>query len=127
VARLANVSADLTFPSEASEISFFSRLQMAIYRPSGEGPFPAVVILRSCGGLRPEILEWARRTVARGYVAFVVDPVTQRGSQVCVPNSLSNHYRGAKDAFQALVHLKRFPLVDPERVALLGFCKGGRP
>jgi hypothetical protein len=105
VSRFANAAPDLTFPSEVGELGTFSPLQMAIYKPSGDGPFPAVVILPSCGGLRPEILDWAKRTVARGYVAFVVDPVTQRGQPVCVPNSPSNHYRGTKDAFQALAHL----------------------
>ncbi len=124
VARLAGVSADLTFPSEASELSSQSGLQMAIYKPAGEGPFPAVVILPSCGGLRPEILDWARKTVAHGYVAFVVDPVSSRGQPVCVPASPSNHYRGTKDAFQALAHLRRFPFVDQERIGLLGFSWG---
>lgn len=124
VLRLANAAADLTFPSDSGELSVFSRLQMAIYKPAGEGPFPSVVILPGCGGLRPEIMDWAKRTVARGYVAFVVDPVTQRGPPVCVPNSPSNHYRGAKDAFQALAHLERFPFIDQERVALLGFSWG---
>jgi dienelactone hydrolase len=124
VARFANASADLTFPSEASELSLLSRPQMAVYKPTGDGPFPAIVILPSCGGLRPEIVDWARRVVARGYVAFVVDPVTQRGPPVCVPNSPSNHYRGTKDAFQALAHLRHFPFVDQERVGLLGFSWG---
>lgn len=124
VTRLAGVSADLAFPTEAGELSAFSRLQMAIYKPAGEGPFPAVVILPSCGGLRPEILDWARKTVAHGYVAFVVDPVKSRGPPVCVPASPSNHYRGTKDAFQALAHLRRFPFVDPERIGLLGFSWG---
>lgn len=124
VVRLAGASADLTFPSEATELSVFSRPQMAIYKPAGDGPFPAVVILPACGGVRPEILDWAKKTVAQGYVAFVVDPVTSRGQPVCVPASPSNHYRGAKDAFQALAHLRRFPFVDPERIGLLGFSWG---
>lgn len=124
VSRLANVSADLRFPSEAGELSVFSRMQMAIYRPSGVGPFPALVILPSCGGLRPEIMEWVKRVVAHGYVAFIVDPVTQRGPPICVPNSPANHYRGAKDAFQALAHLRHFDFVDQNRIALLGFSWG---
>jgi dienelactone hydrolase len=124
VVRLAGAAADLTFPSEASELSLFTRLQMAIFKPAGEGPFPAVVILPSCGGLRPEILDWARKAVAHGYVAFVVDPVTSRGQPVCVPASPSNHYRGTKDAFQALAHLRRFPFVDQQRIGLLGFSWG---
>jgi hypothetical protein len=79
VLNLAGASVDLKFPSEAAELSVFSRPQMAIYKPKGDGPFPALVILPACGGLRAEILEWAKRAVERGYVAFVVDPVTQRG------------------------------------------------
>lgn len=122
--RIAHVSADLTFPSEASDISLVSRPQMAIYKPSGDGPFPAIVILPSCGGLRTEIVDWARKAVARGFVAFVVDPVTQRGPPVCVPGSPSNHYRGAKDAFQAMAHLQRFAFVNQERIGLLGFSWG---
>lgn len=124
VMRLANAATDLTFPADTSEFSRFSRPQMAIYKPAGDGPFPSIVILPSCGGLRPEIVDWAKRIVARGYVAFVVDPVTQRGPPVCVPSSPSNHYRGTKDAFQALAHLTTFRFVDPERVALLGFSWG---
>ena len=97
---------------------------MAIYKPSGDGPFPAIVILPGCVGLSAHTLDWAKRVVARGYVAFVVDPVTQRPPPVCVPNSPSNHYRGTKDAFQALAHLQRFPFVDQEHVGLLGFSWG---
>lgn len=124
VGRLAEVSPDLSFPAEVTELSLFSRPQMALYKPSGPGPFPAIVILPACGGLRAEILDWARKTVAQGYVAFVVDPVSSRGQPVCVPASPSNHYRGTKDAFQALAHLRRFPFVDTERVGLLGFSWG---
>jgi dienelactone hydrolase len=125
VARLAGLSSDLTFPAEASELSVASRPSMAIYKPSGEGPFPALVILPSCGGLRSEIADWARRAVARGYVAFVVDPLAQRGlPHACVPGSPANHYRGTKDAFQALAHLKRFAFVDSDRVGVLGFSWG---
>ena len=36
--RFANVSGDLTFPTETSDISLSGRPQMAIYKPSGDGP-----------------------------------------------------------------------------------------
>lgn len=125
VVRFAAMAPDLGFPAEAKSLSAFSRPEMAIYKPPGGGPFPALLILPSCGGLRAEILDWARRAVARGYVAFVVDPLSQRNLQhACVPGSPANHYRGAKDAFQALAHLQQFGFVDPERVGLLGFSWG---
>ena len=40
----AAMSADLTFPTEAQEWAPSSPLKMAIYKPSGHGPFAALVI-----------------------------------------------------------------------------------
>lgn len=123
VIRFAGAAADLTFPSEPAELRP-GRAQMGIYKPAGDGPFPALVILPACGGVRAEIADWAAKAIEHGYVAFVVDPVTQRGPPVCVPNAPANHYRGTKDAFQALAHLRRFTFVDPARTGVLGFSWG---
>lgn len=128
----ANEKPDLKFPEEARELTASSPLAMAIYRPSGAGPFPALVIVHTCGGLeagivpRREIREWTKLALERGYVAFVMDSLSQRGSpDGCDPSSWVPPSRGAKDAFQALEHLKKFPFVDPNRIALVGFSWGG--
>lgn len=126
VLDMAGQAPDLTFPAEAKEIGFLSRAEMAIWKPPGDGPFPALVIVHSCAGLRAEILDWAKIAVARGYVAFVIDSVGPRGlKSVCMPPTPVNLPRGTKDAYQALAHLKRFTFVDRERIGLLGFSWGG--
>jgi hypothetical protein len=44
------------------------------------GPFPALVLVHTCGGLRPEIQDWTKNALARGYVAFVIDSLGPRGA-----------------------------------------------
>src|SRR5881628_558758 len=71
----AGLAKDLPFPAEPSRLSFFSTPRMAIYKPEGAGPFPALVLQHQCGGLADKswtnvaILNWAKEAVQRGYVA----------------------------------------------------------
>ncbi len=123
-ASAAAVAPDLTFPDAVADLSSAAQARMAIYKPAGDGPFPGLVLLPNCSGLRPDDVEWARWGVARGYVVFVVDAMTGRRGPVCTPMARSNTFRGTKDAFQALAHLKKFPFVDGERVGLIGFSWG---
>ena len=123
----ANKGPDLKFPEEAGELSASSPLAMAIYRPPGAGPFPALVIVHSCGGLRQEIQDWAKLALERGYVAFVLDSLGARGVSArdgCNVATWVPPVRGARDALQAREHLRKFPFVDQDRVALVGFSWG---
>lgn len=126
---LAGRAPDLRFPAEASSSAPADAAGMALYRPSGEAPFPALVIVHSCGGIRAEINGWAREAQARGYVVLVLDAFSQRQiKSVCVPsrdNAAVNFPRGAKDALQAVAHLAGLPFVDPRRIGVLGFSWGG--
>ena len=65
-------------------------------RPDGEGPFPAVVLLHTCGGLGPHVaVDWPRFLSGIGYVALAVDSFGSRGLGPC-PNGLSPPAPGAK-------------------------------
>ena len=131
---LANQGPDLKFPEEATELSFFSPLTMAIYKPAGSGPFPALVLVHTCGGLRlgngaprQEIRDWTKLALERGYVVFVIDSLSARGVSAqdgCDPATWVPPGRGAKDALQAREHLRKFAFVDQDRVALVGFSWG---
>jgi dienelactone hydrolase len=121
----ASQAPDLRFPDEATELSASSPLAMAIYRPAGAGRFPALILVHTCGGLRPEIRNWTKQALSRGYVVFVIDSLGPRGLKtVCHPPSPVSIWRGVKDSLQALDHLKRFEFVDPDRVGLMGFSWG---
>jgi len=61
---------DLKFPEQAKSLGVFSALEMAIYKPEGAGPFPALLLMHTCGGLTQHIQEWTKRAMQRGYVVF---------------------------------------------------------
>lgn len=121
----AKLSPDLTYPAEAKTLSLFSPFGMAIYKPEGAGPFPAVVLHHSCGGIRPEMRDWTKVALDAGYVVFVLDSLGPRGLKTnCFPPTTVYPSRGVKDAFQALDHLKSFSFVDSTRVGFVGFSWG---
>ena len=120
----ADNEADLEFPSKAKELSFFSGLGMGIWKPKGNGPFPAVLIVHTCGGVTEHIGYWRKEAVKRGFVAFVIDSFTSRGSPNCRPRAPISMDRGVEDVLDAVEHLKSFAFVDPDKIALLGFSWG---
>ena len=132
--RAASQAADLDLPAEPAYLGAFSAPKMALYKPEGAGPFPAIVIQHQCGGLRSSsgtwqnmaILGWAKEAVARGYVTLVLDSLGPRGvDSVCygVKGGV-NFPRGVRDAYQAADRLRRLPYVDGDRIAFAGFSWG---
>lgn len=128
----SRIAKDLVFPDKAQEFSIFSQPEMALYKPEGPGPFPAVVLLHQCGGLRGKnwrnesVLEWAKQAVKQGYVALILDSFLQRNvDMVCFgAKGGVNSSRGVTDTLQAAEYLSKFDFVDGDRVALVGFSWG---
>ena len=128
----ASVARDLEFPNKVSRLGFFSVPEMAVYKPDGAGPFPALVLHHQCGGLgqgnwqNVSMLDWAKLAVARGYVASVIDSLGPRNVKTVCTGAQGGvtHPRQVRDALQAAAHLARFEFVDKERIALAGFSWG---
>jgi dienelactone hydrolase len=102
----------------------------ALHRPDGGGPFPAVVLLSGCLGVRAKDTRWAERLRAEGYVALVPDSFTGRGlttleqrRDVCRGLTLWGGTRAA-DVRASLAHLRALPYVDAARLAVVGFSHG---
>jgi dienelactone hydrolase len=125
VYRGATLADDLTFP-DAVETRDLTSPRMALLKPSGEGPFPAIVMVHQCSGLNLAVLARAHKAVAMNYVVLLVDSLGPRSATtVCYgPTAGVNLFRGARDALQAAEHLRRQPYVDKERIALVGFSWG---
>jgi dienelactone hydrolase len=131
----ASHASDIILPAKEASLSFFSRPTLALYKPSGTGPFPALVLVHQCGGLQSaasnwqnlSVLFWARAAVDRGHVVLVLDSLGPRGiDEVCLgPKGGLNWPRGVKDALLAATHLQSLDYVDRQRVFLLGFSWGG--
>jgi len=110
-------------------------IPVAVSRPDGPGPFPAVVIMHDCSGVGPGSSgapdRWARELVSRGYVAIVPDSFTTRGypGGVCTDASPSRAEVGparrVRDAYDALAYVRTLPYVDGRRVGLMGGSHGG--
>lgn len=129
IATSATKAPDLVFPTTVSQLTANTPSRMAIFKPEGAGPFPALVWMHHCSALAqdPNIVFWARESVARGYVAFMVDSLGPRNVETICYGMLGdiNFERGTKDALQAAEHLRRFDFVDPNRIAVSGFSWGG--
>jgi dienelactone hydrolase len=122
---------DLQFPAEPVPLSSIEKPQMALFKPEGAGPFPALVLVHQCGGLgtrkpNESMLTWAKDAVARGYVALLIDSLGPRGvDTVCYgPKGGVVFARGVRDALQAAEHLQKFDFVDKKRIALAGYSWG---
>src|SRR5207245_166123 len=82
----AKAKPDLVFPRESKELGFFpSPVEMGIWKPKGEGPFPALIIVHTCAGLKQQQIGfWRKEAIRRGYAAFVLDSFGPRGGRTCI-------------------------------------------
>jgi len=122
-AKLAKQRGEALPPQGTPLIGFLSR-------PEGEGPFPAIVIMHGCGGLRSLLNnDVAARFVAQGYVVLVVDSFETRQMNSTCENTHRDGFFTMSDrvydAYGALDFLSEKPFVDGRRVAPMGFSAGG--
>lgn len=124
--RGATIAPDLVLPDVAETVDRLASPRMALIKPAGSGPFPAIVLMHQCGGLNVAVAAWARAAASNGYVVLLVDSLAPRSvKSVCFgPQNGVNFFRGARDALQAAEHLRRMPDVDAQRIALVGFSWG---
>ena len=96
-------------------------------KPKGDGPFPAVVLIHTSGGLKNgHVKRDAQRLVEKGYVALVLDSMGPRGVNVITESTRALYPpAGVKDAYIALDFLKNQSYVDKERIYQAGYSWGG--
>lgn len=103
------------------------KIPIALYRPGGAGPFPAIVLLHHCGGIHGVTVDWRKRLVSWGYVVAVPDSFATRGfpSGVCRDGTKVTGATRALDAYAALHLLEGLPEVIPGRIGVIGHSHGG--
>ena len=95
-------------------------------KPPGEGPFPAVVLLHSCGGLQPHVInDWPEYLTGLGYVTLTVDSFGPRGIKRCPTPIIRDRRELSRDAYGALEYLTNLPFIKKDRIAVMGFSLGG--
>ena len=110
-------------------------LHGTLYRPEGDGPFPAVVAMHDCGGLihRPATQsqlysEWANLLVGKGFVVLFPDSFGSRGlGPQCREANRKVRARRERvaDANAARRWLQTQSYVKADHISLLGWSNGG--
>lgn len=93
----------------------------------GSGRLPVVVMLHGSGGIGPGIDMWSREFAELGISSFIIDSFTGRGlTSTVLDQSQLGRLNMILDAYRALGILSKHPRVAPERIALMGFSRGGQ-
>lgn len=99
----------------------------ALRIPRGQGRLPVVVLQHGSNGMGANIEMWSRELNAIGVSTLALDGFTGRGlTDVNVNQALLGRLNFVLDIYRALDVLAKHPRVDPQRVALMGFSRGGQ-
>ncbi len=107
-----------------------------LFKPTGSGPHPAVVMMHGCagaydskGGLGARHLMWGEYLASQGYAALMLDSFSSRGIKtLCTVRFSERALKEADrvgDAYAALAWLRQQSDVDAKRIAVLGWSHGG--
>jgi dienelactone hydrolase len=107
-----------------------------LFKPTGVGPFPAIVYMSGCGGLNNNPSEMSQEKAvidemaSKGIATLIVDPFTARGEMegLCAKLNADTFVqygtRGGSDALAAVNLLRTMSDIDPNRIFLQGYSWG---
>ncbi len=126
----AQTATTVQFPGQEGIV-----LEAALYVPKGPGPFPAVVAMHGCAGLRDSRgdlslrhSDWAERLAAQGFIVLLPDSFSSRGLGPQCKNSDREVHPSRErvaDAKAAFDYLASQPQVKANAISLLGWSNGG--
>jgi carboxymethylenebutenolidase len=110
--------------------------EMPAYRamPDGKGPFPLVLVVEEVFGVHEHIKDLCRRLAKAGYVAVAPELYARQGDvsktkdiqEIIKVVSTVPDEQVMKDLDAAVAWAKATSKVDGNKVAITGFCWGGR-
>tara|TARA_Y100001934_G_scaffold85749_1_gene106504 strand:+ start:169 stop:1071 length:903 start_codon:yes stop_codon:yes gene_type:complete len=113
-------------------------LDAYLYKPKGDGPYPAVIALHGAGGIFPYQLWWAKEISKKGYTVLFIDHYCTRGLLCEVESGDDDQARGqimrnwqyvsprqrVMDAVAAYRWLSRKTYVQNDKIGLIGWSWG---
>ncbi|WP_426442283.1 dienelactone hydrolase family protein [Bradyrhizobium genosp. P] len=93
----------------------------------GSGRLPVVVLMHGSSGVGGTMDAWVHQFNSMGISTFVIDGFSGRGLTATGPNqALLGRLNFIVDIYRSLDILAKHPRVDPGRIALMGFSRGGQ-
>lgn len=120
------------FAADSKTVSYKSgdeTVQGILYTPSGNGPFPALMVIHEWWGLNDWVKDQASKLSDQGYVALAID--LYRGKVATTPEEAHEIMRGVpedrakRDLDAAFAFLASQPSVKKNRIGAIGWCMGG--
>ena len=97
-----------------------------IYKPDGPGPFPAIILAHTCGGLGDHTTGWGKLLVSWGYLVLAPDSFGPRGEKaVCSTPAVVTPNMRVADIAGALDYLATRPDVVKGKIGIIGHSHGG--
>jgi dienelactone hydrolase len=105
----------------------------ALFKPSGAGPFPAVIYMGTCASTNSGEEHFVQtalrdRLLSKGFALLIVDPYwpRQEWQGVCDKAKAGGDYdaRGARDIYAAMDVLRAIPEIDANRIFVQGYSLG---
>ena len=113
----------LTGDANGKQVTVAGELRIA----QGSGRLPVVVMMHGSGGVSGVSEAWVHQFNSMGISTFVLDGFSGRGITSTSTNQvLLGRLNFIVDIFHALEILAKHPRVDPDRIVLMGFSRGGQ-
>jgi dienelactone hydrolase len=113
----------LTGDADGKAVTLGGELRIA----QGSGRLPVVVLMHGSGGVPPSMEAWVHQFNGMGISTFVIDGFSGRGlTAVSTDQAKLGRLNFIVDIYRALDILAHHPRVDPERIVLMGFSRGGQ-
>ena len=113
----------LTGDSSGRQVTIGGELRIA----QGQGKTPLVILMHGSGGIGPNVPFWVRELNGMGVSTFTIDGMSGRGLQgVGANQAILGRLNFIIDIYRSLEIVAKHPRIDANRIALMGFSRGGQ-
>ena len=113
----------LTGDDKGKQVTVAGELRIA----QRQGKTPLVILMHGSGGIGPNVPFWVRELNGMGISTLTIDGMSGRGLRgVGTNQAVLGRLNIIIDIYRSLEIVAKHPRIDSERIALMGFSRGGQ-